>query len=68
MRKPSTITSEKERRGNPSPARSSRNRSRYAIGEQLTQTIWSPILRIHRLTLEQMAILEPALSETLTAT
>ena len=42
--------------------------AQYTIGEQLAQTIWSPILRTHRITLEQMAILEPALSETLTAT
>jgi len=40
----------------------------YARGEALAQKIFGPILRSHRVTVEQMAILEPALSETLAAT
>lgn len=36
----------------------------YAIGEEVARTIWSPILRSHRLTVEQMALLEPGLAET----
>ena len=36
----------------------------YAIGEALAKEFFGPILRSHRVTLEQMAILEPALSET----
>ena len=40
----------------------------YARGEALAKRIFQPILRSHRVTVEQMAILEPALSETLCAT
>lgn len=40
----------------------------YARGEALARVIFGPILRSHRVTLEQMAILEPVLSETVTAT
>lgn len=40
----------------------------YARGEALARRIFGPILRSHRVTVEQMAILEPALSETLAAT
>jgi hypothetical protein len=40
----------------------------YARGEALAKKIFGPILRSHRVTVEQMAILEPALSETLCAT
>jgi D-apionate oxidoisomerase len=36
----------------------------YAVGEEVARTIWSPILRSHRLTVEQMALLEPGLAET----
>jgi hypothetical protein len=39
----------------------------YARGETLARKIFGPILRSHRVTVEQMAILEPALSETLCA-
>jgi hypothetical protein len=42
--------------------------SDYALGEQLASLMWGPVLRSHRITVEQMAILEPALSETLVAT
>jgi hypothetical protein len=40
----------------------------YIRGERLAHTIWNPVLRSHRVTIEQMAILEPALSETMLAT
>lgn len=40
----------------------------YALGERLSKRMWGPILRSHRVTLEQMAILEPALSETTVGT
>jgi hypothetical protein len=39
----------------------------YAVGEEVAKIIWAPVHRSHRLTVEQMALLEPALSETLTA-
>ncbi|ORE95491.1 hypothetical protein ATO13_01495 [Stappia sp. 22II-S9-Z10] len=40
----------------------------YAVGEAIAKTIWQPILRSHRVTVEQMALLEPGLSETMCAT
>lgn len=40
----------------------------YVRGEALAKRIFGPILRSHRVTVEQMAVLEPALSETLCAT
>lgn len=40
----------------------------YARGEAIARVIYGPVLRSHRVTLEQMAILEPVLSETVTAT
>ena len=40
----------------------------YALCEEVARTIYSPVMRAHRCTLEQMAILEPALSETVGAT
>lgn len=42
--------------------------SDYASGESLARAMWKPVLRTHRVTVEQMAILEPALSETVAAT
>lgn len=36
----------------------------YAIGEALAKTIYSPVTHSYRITIEQMGILEPALSET----
>lgn len=39
----------------------------YALGEEIARTIWAPILRSHRVTVEQMALLEPGLSETVCA-
>jgi hypothetical protein len=40
----------------------------YAIGEQLAAAMFAPILRMHRITVEQMAILEPAVVESTMAT
>jgi len=42
--------------------------SDYARGEVISGKIFGPILRSHRVTVEQMAMLEPALSETVAAT
>ena len=36
----------------------------YLAGEELAKTIYSPVTVSHRITIEQMGILEPALSET----
>lgn len=40
----------------------------YQLGERLAVDMYSPVSRVHRVTLEQMAILEPALVETLAQT
>jgi hypothetical protein len=40
----------------------------YALGERVARLIWAPILRCHRVSVEQMALLEPGLSETVCAT
>ncbi|MSV28613.1 MAG: semialdehyde dehydrogenase [Bryobacterales bacterium] len=40
----------------------------YALGEAVARAIYKPVMRSHRCTLEQMAILEPVLSETVLAT
>jgi len=40
----------------------------FDLGEEVAKTIYAPILRSYRLTVEQMAILEPGLSETVCAT
>jgi len=40
----------------------------YALGVEVAQAMYAPIARTHRVTLEQMAILEPALVETLAQT
>jgi D-apionate oxidoisomerase len=39
----------------------------YVRGEALARTIYAPVTKSHRITLEQMGILEPALSETFCA-
>lgn len=36
----------------------------YAVGEKLARAIYAPVTRAHRITVEQMAILEPAMAET----
>jgi len=40
----------------------------YAIGEAIAKTIYAPILRSYRVSVEHMALLEPGLSETVCAT
>ncbi|MGL4631860.1 MAG: phosphogluconate dehydrogenase C-terminal domain-containing protein [Leadbetterella sp.] len=40
----------------------------YALGEQVAKDMYQPIDQVHRITLEQMAILEPAMVETLAQT
>ncbi|MEQ8658821.1 MAG: phosphogluconate dehydrogenase C-terminal domain-containing protein [Hyphomicrobiales bacterium] len=35
----------------------------YAIGSAICEAMWSPVIRTHRVTTEQLAILEPGLSE-----
>ncbi len=40
----------------------------YAKGEAIVRTIFAPVMNVYRVTVEQMAILEPALSETVVLT
>ncbi len=40
----------------------------YALCEAVAREIYKPVMRSHRVTVEQLAILEPALSETVGAT
>lgn len=40
----------------------------YALGEKIAGHMYAPILRMHRMTVEQMAILEPGVVETTCAT
>ncbi|MBA4067608.1 MAG: semialdehyde dehydrogenase [Isosphaera sp.] len=40
----------------------------YRLGEEISRKMFGPILRSHRMTVEQMAVLEPALSESVAAT
>ncbi len=42
--------------------------SDYARGEAICRRMFAPVMRAHRVTVEQMAILEPALSETVVLT
>jgi hypothetical protein len=39
----------------------------YAIAEKLARDFFAPVTRSHRVTVEQMAILEPTMAETITA-
>lgn len=39
----------------------------YEVGEAVAQAIFAPVVRSHRVTVEQMAMLEPGLSETVVA-
>jgi len=41
--------------------------SAYALGEKIGRAIYAPVMRSHRVTVEQMALLEPGLSETVVA-
>jgi D-apionate oxidoisomerase len=40
----------------------------YALCEEIARTIYKPVIEAHRCTVEQIAILEPALSETVAIT
>ena len=40
----------------------------YVFGEKIVRTIFSPVMNVYRVTVEQMAILEPALSESVVLT
>jgi len=40
----------------------------YATGERIARKMFAPVIRAHRVTVEQMAILEPALAETVVLT
>lgn len=40
----------------------------YAAGERIVRVMFAPILRVHRITVEQMALLEPAMAETVALT
>jgi hypothetical protein len=40
----------------------------YALGEAIARAIYAPVVKAHRCTAEQMAILEPVLSETVLGT
>jgi len=40
----------------------------YAVGEGISKDIYAPVMNSYRVTVEQMAILEPALAETFAAT
>jgi len=42
--------------------------SDYAQGETIACKMFAPVMRAHRITVEQMAILEPAMSETVVLT
>ncbi len=39
---------------------------RYTLGEEIARKMFAPVMNAHRITVEQMAILEPALVETIT--
>lgn len=39
----------------------------FAIGEEVVQVMYAPVMRTHRITVEQMAILEPTMAETIGA-
>jgi hypothetical protein len=40
----------------------------YALGERIVREMFAPVNRVHRITVEQMAILEPAMAETVVLT
>ncbi|MHB0878076.1 MAG: phosphogluconate dehydrogenase C-terminal domain-containing protein [Anaerolineae bacterium] len=40
----------------------------YATGVEIARRMFAPVMRAHRITVEQMALLEPALTETVAAT
>ena len=42
--------------------------SDYARGEQIVRKMFAPVMNVHRVTVEQMALLEPAMAETVALT
>jgi hypothetical protein len=40
----------------------------YALGERIARVIFAPVDRVHRISVEQMVILEPAMAETVVLT
>lgn len=42
--------------------------SKYDLAEEISKRMYAPVIRSHRATVDQMAILEPVLSETVCAT
>jgi hypothetical protein len=40
----------------------------YELGEAIAKAMYAPVARVHRITVEQMAMLEPGLVETLSST
>ena len=40
----------------------------YILGEHVVRSMFAPILRVHRITVDQMALLEPAMAETVVLT
>jgi hypothetical protein len=42
--------------------------ARYAEGEAVVRDVWAPVSRVHRMSVEEMAVLEVALAENLLAT
>jgi hypothetical protein len=40
----------------------------YELGESVARTMYAPVMRSHRITVEQMATLEPAMAETVAGT
>jgi len=40
----------------------------YVRGEEVARTIFAPVMRAHRITVNQMAVLEPAMAETVVLT
>lgn len=39
----------------------------YTLGEQMAMEMFAPVMRSHRITVEQMAILEPTMAETISS-
>jgi hypothetical protein len=40
----------------------------YALGERIARLMFAPVMNVYRITVEQMAILEPAMAETVILT
>lgn len=38
----------------------------YNLGEEIAKTMYKPVMRAHRISVEQMAIMEPTMAETIT--